>query len=182
MVGLEFDTSNKYSCPLLRSFVANGDKLEDAEEGGGKLGYPHPHCIASVDLNMDECPHQHRQVHPHSRDHVHDDHLLSQLFITQTSVAVMTSPQQVASVGTLSRSRSRHSVKYEPDPGCGGPECPPLCHKTNTERVVVALLFGALIIIFLTLVLSLVYLRETQQQQQYSHSLVHFSQVCPLLK
>ena len=107
------------------------------------------------------------------------------MFITQTSVAVMTSPQQMTgTMGTLSRSRpclDTHSVKYEPEAGCG-PECQPLCHKSNTERVVVALLFGALIIIFLTLVLSLVYLRETQQQQQYSHSLVHFSQVCPLLK
>ena len=179
MVGLEFDTSNKYSCPLLSSFVINGDKLEDAEEGAGKIGYTKPH-IASVDVNMEECPHQHHQLHPHtnSRDHIHDDHLLSQLFITQTSVAVMTSPQQVGSMGTLSRSRSRpcldtHSVKYEADPGCV--ECQPLCHKSNTERVVVALLFGALIIIFLTLVLSLVYLRETQQQQQYTHSLVHYN-------
>ena len=65
-------------------------------------------------------------------------------------------------------------MKYEAEPGCG--ECAPLGHKSHTERVVVALLFGALIIIFLTLVLSLVYLRESQQQQQYSHSLVHFSQ------
>ena len=59
---------------------------------------------------------------------------------------------------------SRCSLKYEQD---SPPGCPPLCHKSNTERVVVALLFGALIIIFLTLVLSLIYLRETQQQQEY---------------
>ena len=45
-----------------------------------------------------------------------------------------------------------------------------MCQKSHTERVVVALLLGALIIIFLTLVLSLVYLRESSQHQ-YSQTL-----------
>ena len=69
--------------------------------------------------------------------------------------------------------RNRCSVKYETEAGCG--ECGPLGQKSHTERVVVALLFGALIIIFLTLVLSLVYLRETQQQQQ-QYSFTRYSQ------
>ena len=86
----------------------------------------------------------------------------------------MTSPGSGHSTLGPGLERSRCSVKYEAEPGCG--ECHTLGHKSHTERVVVALLFGALIIIFLTLVLSLVYLRETQQQQQYSHSLVHYSQ------
>merc|ERR1719500_813483 len=46
------------------------------------------------------------------------------------------------------------------DPPC----CGPLCRKSQAERVVVALLLGALLIIFLTVILSLVYLRETTTQ------------------
>ena len=94
--------------------------------------------------------------------------LLSKLFVTQTSVAVMTSPGSGPGL-----ERNRCSVKYETEAGCG--ECGPLGQKSHTERVVVALLFGALIIIFLTLVLSLVYLRETQQQQQ-QYSFTRYSQ------
>ena len=97
-----------------------------------------------------------------------DEALLSKLFVTQTSVAVMTSPGSGPGV-----ERNRCSVKYETEAGCG--ECGPLGQKSHTERVVVALLFGALIIIFLTLVLSLVYLRETQQQQQ-QYSFTRYSQ------
>ena len=97
-----------------------------------------------------------------------DEALLSKLFVTQTSVAVMTSPGSGPGL-----ERNRCSVKYETEAGCG--ECGPLGQKSHTERVVVALLFGALIIIFLTLVLSLVYLRETQQQQQ-QYSFTRYSQ------
>ena len=176
MVGSDSDT--QYSCPLFRKIVSNGDKLERVGKDTLPLHFAKSSnttpCISTYDVRMEECPHQ-LQCHG-SRDHLHDDHLLSQLFITQTSVAVMTSPQQVGTLSRLDRTgtrTSRCSIKYEPDHG--PPGCPPLCHKSNTERVVVALLFGALIIIFLTLVLSLIYLRETQQQQEYSHSLVHYN-------
>ena len=96
------------------------------------------------------------------------------LFITQTSVAVMTSPSPLA---PHTRLDPRQSVKCEEAeaacPPC--PPCPRVCQKSHTERVVVALLLGALIIIFLTLVLSLVYLRESSQQQQYSQTMVYSS-------
>ena len=102
--------------------------------------------------------------------------LLGGLFITQTSVSVMTSPlaqQPQSSLG--SRLGSRCSVKYEAEEVCG--DCSRMCQKSHTERVVVALLLGALIIIFLTLVLSLVYLRETSQQQQYSRTVQYSTAV-----
>ena len=172
MVGV--DREVRYSCPLLSKIVHNGDGAERENRGQSCGLHSHPRT-----LRMEaDCPHSHqlRQTREHG---IHDEALLSQLFITQTSVAVMTSPGSQGHQRGLGPGleRSRCSVKYEAEPGCG--ECAPLGHKSHTERVVVALLFGALIIIFLTLVLSLVYLRETQQQQQYSHSLVHFSQVCP---
>ena len=61
---------------------------------------------------------------------------------------------------------------------CG--ECPRMCQKSHTERVVVALLLGALIIIFLTLVLSLIYLRETSQQHQYSQTMIYSNNKLPI--
>ena len=95
------------------------------------------------------------------------------LFITQTSVAVMTSPSPHAHQTRLDSrlATSRSSMKYEAEEVC--PSCPRMCQKSHTERVVVALLLGALIIIFLTLVLSLVYLRESSQQQQYSQTMIY---------
>merc|ERR1719412_3172853 len=99
-----------------------------------------------------ECPHL--QLH-RSRDQLQDDpSLLSQLFITQTSVAVMTSPLTGPSrqLGPEVE-RSRCSLKYTE---CGrevglGRDLRAVATKSGTERVVVALLLGALIIIFLTL-------------------------------
>merc|ERR1719348_2353984 len=80
---------------------------------------------------MEECPHR-LQCHS-SQDHL-EDHLLSNLFITQTSVAVMTSPQQISTLPRINLDRrqstmtraSRCSLKYEQD---SPPGCPPLCHK-----------------------------------------------------
>ena len=72
----------------------------------------------------------------------------------------------------------RCSVKYEAEEVCG--DCPRMCQKSHTERVVVALLLGALIIIFLTLVLSLIYLRETSQQHQYSQTMIYSNNKLPI--
>lgn len=126
----------------------------------------------SRELRMD-CPHL--QLH-RSRDQLQDDpSLLSQLFITQTSVAVMASPLTGPSRLGPELERSRCSLKYTE---CGREvglgqlggcrDLRAVATKSGTERVVVALLLGALIIIFLTLVLSLVYLRETQHQQHWA--------------
>ena len=101
------------------------------------------------------------------------------LFITQTSVAVMTSPSSLTHQTRLDSrlATSRSSMKYEAEEVCPScPSCPRMCQKSHTERVVVALLLGALIIIFLTLVLSLVYLRESSQQQQYSQTMIYTEQ------
>ena len=103
------------------------------------------------------------------------------LFITQTSVAVMSSPSSLAHQTRLDPrlATSRTSMKYEEEeeeacPSCpSSSSCPRMCQKSHTERVVVALLLGALIIIFMTLVLSLVYLRESSQQQQYSQTMIY---------
>ena len=101
------------------------------------------------------------------------------LFITQTSVAVMTSPSPLSHHTRLDSrlATSRSSMKYEETeevcPSSCPSSCPGMCQKSHTERVVVALLLGALIIIFLTLVLSLVYLRESRQQQQYSQTMIY---------
>ena len=102
---------------------------------------------------------------------------LGGLFITQTSVAVMTSPQTRLDPRLAA---SRSSVKCEAEEvSCSSScpsSCPGMCQKSHTERVVVALLLGALIIIFLTLVLSLVYLRESSQHQQYSQTRIFTSE------
>ena len=84
--------------------------------------------------------------------------MLSQLFITQTSVAVMTSPTTVQT--PLHHQDNIFPPKYTQRKSC----CDLWCHKSSTERIVVALLLGALLIIFLTVILSLVYLRETTNQ------------------
>ena len=144
----------KYSCPLFGELSTNEPSVDHAEDK----------------MLVTQCPHH------------HDDHLLNQLFITQTSVSVMASPGQqqqqqqhqqqqakiilVKNIFNCKHFQFRHggsrcSIKYEPEPNCPSP-----CDKSNTEKVVVALLMGALIIIFLTLALSLVYLRESQQQHQ----------------
>ena len=85
MVGV--DREVRYSCPLLSKIVHNGDRVE--RETGSQTGlHSHPRT-----LRMEaECPHSHQLLQ--SREHlgIHDEALLSQLFITQTSVAVMTSP------------------------------------------------------------------------------------------
>ena len=166
MVGLERGGGGKYSCPLLTQLSSHSNG--DITRAGSRNALDHERML--------DCPHQ-RHCHPDN------DHLLSQLFISQTSVAVMTPGGQQVRPGhyddcdgniLLQQPLTRHrqssgcsSIKYEPDP-----DCPSICHKSNTEKVVVALLMGALVIIFLTLVLSLVYLRESQQQHQ---SLIQYS-------
>ena len=76
MVVLERVGGGKYSCPLLSKLSSHNNGDTAVSRAGSRSGLDHD------TERMLDCPH-HLQRHP-------DDHLLSQLFISQTSVAVMT--------------------------------------------------------------------------------------------
>ena len=76
MVGV--DSEVRYSCPLLSKIVHNGDRVERAQSSLPR---------SRERLRMEaECPHSHQLLQAREHQGIHDEALLSQLFITQVVV------------------------------------------------------------------------------------------------
>ena len=77
MVGV--DSEVRYSCPLLSKIVHNGDRVERAQSSGLQSL---PRTRERLRMEA-ECPHSHQLLQAREHQGIHDEALLSQLFITQ---------------------------------------------------------------------------------------------------
>ena len=79
MVGV--DSEVRYSCPLLSKIVHNGDRVERTQSSLQSL----PRSRERLRMEA-ECPHSHQLLQAREHQGIHDEALLSQLFITQVVV------------------------------------------------------------------------------------------------
>ena len=77
MVGV--DSEVRYSCPLLSKIVHNGDRVERVQSSGLQSL---PRTRERLRMEA-ECPHSHQLLQAREHQGIHDEALLSQLFITQ---------------------------------------------------------------------------------------------------
>ena len=86
MVGV--DSEVRYSCPLLSKIVHNGDRVERAQSSLPR---------SRERLRMEaECPHSHQLLQAREHQGIHDEALLSQLFITQVVLSRIVKFNQIS--------------------------------------------------------------------------------------